>query len=584
MAQGHVVKPDRLFAWLWTRFLGRHWFMIALATLLMAIEGSMMGLLSYMMKPMFDDVFIGGSRDALYWVGGGILGIFVLRAVTSVTQRVILSRVGALTVYDIQTKLLRHVMDLDSAFHQTYPPGAMIDRISGDSGAIRSIATTIISGAGRDIVALISLLTVVLWIDWQWTLVALIGTPLLVLPTLAVQSFVRRTTLISRQLAGKMTTRLDEIFHGIAPVKLNALERYQTKRYRDLADDRVKADVNVAMGRALIPALIDVMTGIGFFAVLLYGGAEIIDGTKTVGEFMSFFTAMALAFEPLRRLGNIAGYWQAAKVSIGRLKEFFDEEPNPQSPANPQPLPAGTRIALNDVHLSYGATPVLRGLSFVAEAGQTTALVGASGAGKSTVFNVLTRLVQPQSGQVTLDGTPIEALDLTDLRAQFSMVTQDALLFDETLLENITLGDDRLQGSLLESAMTAAHVTEFVNALPDGVNAKAGPRGSALSGGQRQRVAIARALLRDTPILLLDEATSALDVRSEAVVQDALEGLSRGRTTLVIAHRLSTVRKAHKIVVLDNGRVVEEGTHDALLAHNGTYAALHALQFEKGDR
>ncbi|MEL6520377.1 MAG: ABC transporter transmembrane domain-containing protein [Pseudomonadota bacterium] len=571
-----------LFAWLWQRFLGRHWKLIAVASALMAVEGSMMGLLSYMMKPMFDDVFIGGSTTALYWVGAVIMGTFLLRAFTSVGQRVILSRVGARMVFDIQTKLLRHVMDLGGAFHHEHPPGALIDRLSGDSGAVRNVATVIISGVGRDAVALISLLAVVLWIDWRWTLIALVGTPLLVLPTLAAQSFVRRSTQRSRQLAGQMTTRLDEIFHGIAPVKLNALEAYQTRRFRKLADKRIKADVRMELGRATIPALIDVMTGIGFFAVLLYGGAEIIDGTKTVGEFMSFFTAMALAFEPLRRLGNVAGYWQAAKVSLGRLKVIFDTPPSPQSPSDPRAMPDATDLLVRDVHLNYGALNVLQGLSFVAEAGKTTALVGPSGAGKSTVFNILTRLVDPDQGEVLLGGTPVAELDLAALRGRFSMVTQDALLFDESVRENVLLGQSDIADSALQSALRASKVTGFIEGLPEGIDTPAGPRGSALSGGQRQRVAIARALLRDTPILLLDEATSALDAQSEADVQDALERLSEGRTTLVIAHRLSTVRRADKIVVMVAGRVVEEGSHEELLEKNGEYAKLYALQFNEG--
>jgi len=560
----------------------KHWALIAVAGVLMSIEGAMLGVLSYMMKPMFDRVFVGGESDALLWVGGVIFGIFVLRAAANVGQRLLITKVSSIVIFDLQTALLRHLMTLDTLFHAAHPPGALIERISGDTNAIRQVANVIITGLGRDVMALVSLMAVVLWIDWQWTLIALIGAPLLVAPTMLVQRFVRVTTRENREVASHMSTRLDEIFHGIAPIKLNALEAYQAGRFRRLADRRIGTELRSAVGKAMIPAMIDIMSGIGFFAVLMWAGSEIVAGEKTVGEFMSFFTAMALAFDPLRRIGLISGIWMETAVSLDRLQTFFEQRPKQTSPAQPARLPEALGdIVFDRVSLAYGDLPVLRDLSFTAQAGETTALVGASGAGKSTVFNVLTRLIDPQSGRVTLGGMDSRAVDLAALRGQISVVTQDALLFDESLRENILLGRDDVSAAALRAATQAARVSDFADRLPNGLDTLAGPRGSSLSGGQRQRVAIARALLRDTPILLLDEATSALDAQSEADVQAALERLSEGRTTLVIAHRLSTVRTAHKIIVLESGQVVEEGTHDALLARGGTYSELYRLQFER---
>jgi ABC-type multidrug transport system fused ATPase/permease subunit len=275
----------------------------------------------------------------------------------------------------------------------------------------------------------------------------------------------------------------------------------------------------------------------------------------------------------------VAGVWQVAAAGIERIRQILDTEPVLRSPANPKPAPQGVpEIKLESVSLTYWDKTVLNDCSFTAEAGKTTALVGPSGAGKSTIFNVLTRLVDPSHGKVTIGGLPVSEMALSELRGLFSVVSQDALLFDDTVLDNILLGQTDVSDQDLKRALDAAHVSEFLPHLADGLNSPVGPRGSALSGGQRQRVAIARALLRNRPILLLDEATSALDTGSEAKVQAALDELSKGRTTLVIAHRLSTVRDADKIVVMDRGRVLEEGTHDDLLAQSGTYAALHQMQ------
>ena len=574
-------SSSEAFVWLWRSYLHPYKWIIALAVLMMAIEGGMLGLLSWLIKPMFDRVFIGGDGGALWVVGLVIMAIFFVRAATSAGQRILLQSASQRAAAAMRSDLLIHLMRLDSAYHQVNPPGQLIERLQGDVTLVNQSWAAILVALGREAVTVVVLFGVALSVDWRWTLIALAGTPVLILPALLAQAYVRRRSVVARDLAGRMATRLDEVFHGINPIKLNALERYQSTRYDDLADARVSAEVRAVAGQATVPAMIDVMTGIGFLAVMIFGGSEIIAGDKTVGEFMSFFTAMALVFDPLRRLGQTSGQWQVATASIDRLRGVLSERATLVSPASPHPAPTGApEIALRDVHLHYGDLPVLRGATFTAAAGRTTALVGASGAGKSTVFNVLTRLVDVAGGEILIGGVPVAGMDLSDLRAMFSVVTQDAALFDETLRDNILLGRTDVTEAQLSAVLDAAHVTEFLPHLPAGLDSPAGPRGSNLSGGQRQRVAIARALLRDTPILLLDEATSALDTRSEALVQEALERLSVGRTTLVIAHRLSTVRNADSIVVMDQGRVVDQGTHDALLMRGGIYADLHAMQFK----
>ncbi|HVG43103.1 MAG TPA: ABC transporter ATP-binding protein [Longimicrobium sp.] len=571
-----------LFLWLWRGYLRPHWGWLALALLFMAAEGASLGLFASRMEPMFDDVFVEARPGAIWAVGLSIAGIFVLRAVASATHKILLTRVNEVTAASLQRDLLRHLMTLDGGFHQAHPPGFLIERVQGDVQAVKSAWTGLVTGMGRDAIALASLLAVAVSVDWRWTLVALVGVPLLILPSALVQKAVRRRAGRAREVAARMSTRLDEVFHGLSPIKLNGLEAYQARRFDTLLGQRVRAEVRGVMGRAAIPALVDIMSGLGFIGVLLFGGAEIAAGEKTVGQFMAFFTAMSLAFEPLRRLAGMSGMWSQAAASVERMRSILAERPSLVSPPRPLPPPPGApAVELRGVELAYSGQPVLRGLSFVAEAGKTTALVGASGAGKSTVFNLLTRLVDPQGGEVLVGGVCVQDMALAELRGLFSVVSQDAALFDETIRENILLGREDVSEERLLAVAEAAHVADFLPALALGLDSPAGPRGSALSGGQRQRVAIARALLRDTPVLLLDEATSALDTRSEAIVQEALDRLSAGRTTLVIAHRLSTVRAADKIVVMDRGRVVDQGTHEELLARGGLYAELHRLQFRE---
>ncbi|MDM7255338.1 MAG: ATP-binding cassette domain-containing protein [Paracoccus sp. (in: a-proteobacteria)] len=562
---------------LWADYLRPHRFAMAVAFIQMTIEGSTLALISWMLKPLFDRVFIGGDEGALWWVGSAIFGIFALRAVTLVSSRALLTRISLSVSTRMQTDLLAHILTLDSHFFHENPPGAMIERVQGDTIAVQGVWAALITGATRDAIALVMLFAVAVNIDLWWTLAALIGAPILIMPAALVQRYIRRKMRQNRANASLRATRLDEVLHGIGSVRLNRAEAAQTARFSAIVARIRAAETKVAATASVIPALTDIVTGIGFVAVLALGGREVMEGTRSVGDFMAFFTALALAFQPMRRLGGLAGTWQTAAASLERIYQVFDTRPTVVSGTRTEP-PADTRIELRDVWLSYDGKPVLHGLSFTAEPGKTTALVGPSGAGKSTVFNLLTRMIDPDRGQVTLGGVPVQDFDLGVLRDQFSTVAQESALFDETLRENVLMGRPDASEDDLRRALDAAHVTDFLEGGRS-LDSPAGPRGSALSGGQRQRIAIARAILRDAPILLLDEATSALDTASERLVQAALDHLSEGRTTLVIAHRLSTIRNADKIVVIEAGRVVEQGNHDQLMSRGGTYARLVALQF-----
>jgi ATP-binding cassette, subfamily B, bacterial MsbA len=570
----------QLFGRFWRSYLRPHLPVMVLAFLVMVLEGSTLGLLSYMLEPLFDRVFAPGGSDALIWVGGAILALFLIRALTSIIGRWLLARVNQRSAGAMQVDLLRHLLTLDASFYQEHSPGTLIERVQGDTMAAQGASSLLIGGVGRDVVALIGLFIVAIGIDPFWTLAAFIGAPLLLLPAWVLRRYLRRKAILTREQAGLRVTRMDEIFHGIQAVKLNRMEDYQTSRFQRIIQTIVRAEEKTALARAAMPALVDIVTGIGFFAVLMLGGSEVAAGTRTTGEFMAFFTAMALTFQPIRRLSDLAGQWQVAEASLERVFTLFDTQPSGTRPkvSRALPAPGAPEIRFENVSFSYPERPVLNGLSFTAEAGKVTALVGSSGAGKSTVFQLISALIEPQSGRIVIGGVDVQDLSLFDQRALLASVSQDAALFDETLRENLLLGRSDRTPAQLAQALRDAEVASFVDTMQLGLDTPAGTRGSALSGGQRQRVAIARALLADAPVLLLDEATSALDTRTEAAVSNALSRAQAGRTTLVIAHRLSTVKGADKILVLDRGRLVEEGTHDSLIARNGVYAQLHEAQ------
>lgn len=580
-ATPHIDRA--LVSRIWRDYLHRHRFMMLFAFVLMTIEGSTLAALSWLLKPLFDNVLSPestGGTTSLLLVGMAILGLFFVRGFLSLISKVVLSLIGLRIAISIQTDMLRHVLKLDQSFFQANSPGALIERVLGDSRAVQGVWSVFVIAVSRDILSLFGLFAVAIAIDPIWTLVSLVGAPLLIVPSIMVQRYIRKKMRSMRVQAGAQSTRLDEIFHGIAAVKLNRIEGYQVRRFEDVVHEIRRAEVRMTAGRATLPALIDIVTGIGFFAVLMLAAPGIIAGERTVGDFMAFFGAMVLTFQPIRRLGDTVGLWQIASASLERIYELLDTRP-PDRQAPTGVLPTGTtapRIEMRDVRFSYGGNPALDGLSFVAEPGKMTALVGPSGAGKTTVFGLLTALATPQEGMILIEGVDAQTLPLDGLRDLFAVVSQDSALFDETVRENLTLGRDVPDGAI-ETALRAAHAWDFVMAMPQGLDSPVGPRGSGLSGGQRQRVSIARALLRQAPVLLMDEATSALDAASEAMVSAALLEASEGRTTIVIAHRLATVRAADRIVVMEGGRVVDQGTHDELLARGGLYAELCRLQF-----
>ena len=579
------IEDDKkpLFKWFWSLYVREHFALLFTALIFMSIEGSMLGLLSYSIKFLFDNVLVSKDTSSILIVAVVIFSIFSIRAIAGFVHRLLTVNVCQKIIKVIQDRMVAHLLNMDVGFHQKNSPGILMDRVRADSKALSESVGEAFMTVGRDGFSLISLLAVVFFIDWKWSLIAFLGIPFLVLPILLLQGLVRSRARENRDYESKANVRLDEIFHGITDIKLNRAEGRERNKFFDILQLTHKVRLRLEAGMAGIPAMIDVIAAIGFLAVMVFGAIDITSGSKTIGEFMSFFTAMALIFEPLRRLSNVSGNIQVAMASLERVFKIFEEKSSIVFPTLSSVEKKFDKIGIefDSVHFSYEDKKVLENITFGIEEGTSNAIVGYSGSGKTTLFNLITRLIDPSSGLIKLNGVNIKDFCLNDLRSFISVVRQDGMVFDETILENIRFGKPTASDGEIREAAKMAYVDEFTNNLKYGLNTVVGPRGSTLSGGQRQRISIARAFLRASPLLLLDEPTSALDSNSEELIQKSLSNLAKHSTTITIAHRLSTIVDSDKVLVLDNGKIVGQGKHSELLLENSLYSNLFKSQVEK---
>ena len=585
----HEIETNKstLISWFMRQYVKPYSGVLFFALIFMTVEGSMMGLLSYSVKMLFDNVFMSGSNDDTLFVGFFIFFIFSLRALSGFVQRLLLSSAGQKISKKVQYNIVIHMLNLSNDFFYKNAPGLLIERVRGDTQKIVEMLSLVLMTIGRDGVAFVSLIMVAVIIDWTWALLAFVGAPLLIIPILILQKWIRLTAMKSRNADGENTTQLDEIFHGINAIKLNNAEVFESKRFEKVLEITRKIKFRMESGMAGMPAIIDLVAAFGFFAVMVFGGGEIISGQKTVGEFMSFFTAMALIFEPLRRLSNVAGCSQVALASMDKLYCIFSENSTIAQLEAPTPITqisSKLNISFENVSFYYGKKSILSDISFNCDPGKLLAIVGASGAGKTTILNLIPRLIDPSTGNIFIGGIDTKMLGLKELRNLISVVSQESSLFDNTIRSNIIMGSKLKSDSELNEVLSDSFVEEFLPNLPNGLDTHVGPRGANISGGQRQRILIARALFRDKPILILDEPTSSLDSKSEKVIESALDKLAHGRTTIVVAHRLSTIMNADRILVLKSGVIVEVGSHKELLSNGSYYRELVNSQlFEKNN-
>ena len=567
-------------------FMRPHLPRVLVAFLLMGAAAGSTALRAWLMQPVLDRVFVGREASWLLLIAGAALAIALVKGIADYGEAVLMNRIGQRVIADVQIALFARLMRADLAYFHAHPSGTLISRFTSDAVLLRNAAANVLAAIGKDALTVIFLVGVMFYQDWLLALVSFFVFPVAIHPIVGIGRRMRRVTANTQNEIGQLTTLLSQTFQGARLVKAYGMEAYEESRAAALFERLYALIDRATRTRSRASPMMETLGGIAIAVVILYGGHQVIAGARTPGAFFSFVTALLLAYQPLKSLANLNASLQEGLAAAHRLFQVLDVEPTIRDLPGARPLRmAGGEICFDQVRFGYSPGAVaLDGVSLIVPAGHTVALVGASGAGKSTILNLIPRFFEVEDGGIAIDGQDIRAVTLASLRAAIAIVAQEVTLFDDTLRANIAYGRFGAAMEDIEAAARAAGIDGFIRELPEGYDTQVGEHGVRLSGGQRQRIAIARAMLKDAPILLLDEATSALDSESERQVQTALRTLIRGRTTLVIAHRLSTVQGADLIYVVDRGRIVESGRHAELLARNGLYARLYALQFaDEGD-
>ncbi|MGB0750016.1 MAG: ABC transporter ATP-binding protein [Magnetospiraceae bacterium] len=570
-----------LFGRLWRENVRPYLKWLILALFFMALAAGAQAFSAWLMKPVVNDVFVARKEDMLIPVGAAVLAAFLIKAGATYGQAVLLAFTGQRIVTDIQVRMYDHLLGLDMGFFNRNPTGTLITRFTSDTNLVRIAVSGVLTSIGKDTLLLVGLAVVMFTTDWLLGVIAFLVIPAAVLPIARLGKRMRKVSGQTQAQVGAISTLLNQTIQGIRHVKAYGMEDHERRRMTTLVDGLFTLFYKGARVQSASSPVMEALAGVAITAVIVYGGYRVLSGATTAGDFFAFMTAALMTYEPAKRLAKLNTMMQLSLAAMTRIYDIIDAAPAiVEKPGAPALNLTGGGITFTGVDFSYdGQGAALRGLSIDVPAGKTVALVGPSGSGKTTILSLIPRFYDVNAGSVTLDGQDVRDVSIASLRGSIALVSQETALFDETVRANIAYGRQDATEEDILAAVRHAGVERFLDKLPDGLETVVGEHGAKLSGGQRQRIAIARAMVKDAPILLLDEATSALDTESERAVQTALKTLMQGRTSIVIAHRLSTVVDADLIYVIDGGQVVESGRHLDLLAAEGLYARLHAMQF-----